>query len=618
MSELRFDSAAEAPPFDSQEVLEPFQVVGTFPTPTIGDRFPAQDFDGSQGWRVISAPGSLNGFNGVTVRVWAALDWGSMAGFVALASFGDGGATPDKFHTYTVGVAVGGILRFQIRYQDTSGVPRTVTLSSIPIPTKEWSQMTWTRERDLDTQVFAAYLDGVQLGTATNTDQIAYVQDTFWTLGHRQTLGVTDAFVIGQIEGVDVLSRAVTSIEELLEYRRRLLQEQWRDLVGDALPRARTVTETGMDVQRGSTYHTIRVRPWADLLGHAAARATNWDFAALPPDCYGSQLARFERALGIVTDQSASTTKRQVDVSAAMADLGGYTPEKLLSLATTLTGDPSPVLIVGSNIFDPVSTDPGSAPVVNPWIVKGDGTVTLIPTGMEIEGLTGATLRIAGDAVTAAWPIAHERLDGDTQPIRGGALSAKFVSLVGTAGNMQWTGVSILRQFEGLHLGVFFDGLLHFIAWRESVEDTYTTWTILDNVIVGASVGVYYDLLVGQWFATWNDTPADPNTIETAALPWTTRDVLSIALTNQSEATLVADLTAVWLDPNIQVPNAETARKYFLVAVNATRKDAVGQTAELRKRDRPTAIGHITYSLTALTDDSDSPADFTPLTGAVT
>ena len=619
MSELRFDSAAESPPYDSDEVLAPFEVVGSFPTPTPGERYASQIFDGTNGWRVVSAPNVLNGFNGFTVRVWAALDWGAMGGFVALASFGDGGPTPDKYHTYTVGIAVGGTLRLQVRYQDTAGTGRIVNVgSSIPIPVQPWSQITWTRERDGDAQLFASYIDGVPRGTNTNTDQIPYVQDTFWTLGHRQTLGVADAFVEGTIEGIDVLGYAVTPIEERLEYQRRLLQESSRDLVADALPSARTPTERGVATERGSTYHAIRVRPLADITGNVSARARNFDLAGLPPNCYGSQLARFERSLKFAVDTSRSTSKRQADVSAAMADLGGYKAEKLLEYAKILTGDPSPVLVVGVNTWTPTSTDAGIVPVVNPWIVKGDGTVNLTPAGMEIKGLAGATLRIAGDAVIAAWAIAHERLDGNVRPIRGGMMSAQLVSLAGSSATA-WTGFSLLRQFAGLHVGIWFDGLTHFIGYRTSAEDTYTVgWTILGNIALGGVAGVYYDELLGRWFATWNDTPADPTTTQTAALPWTTEDVQSIAMTNQSESVLGADLTSVWLDPIVQAPNAETARKYYLVCVNATSKDAVGQTAQLRRRDRPTAIGSITYSLEMVAEDTDSPLDFTPLTGDVT
>jgi hypothetical protein len=622
MSELRFDSAAEAPPYDRDQVLTPFEVVGVFPVPIPGERYPSQVFDGSNGWQVVTAPSSVNGFNAVTIRVVCRPDWVSMsdATFRALGAYGDGGPLASQHLSFAAGVIVGGgMFLLAGQYQTVAGVPKTaiINLPGSDIPAMPWVQITITRERSGDGHVWRGFVNGEKLGEIATTDSIAYVQDSPWTLAHISTLGVAGSFFEGTIESVDVLTHAATSEEEFLAYKRRLLQEESRELVADALPRARTPTERGVATERGSTYHAIRVRPLAELVGNVAARAANWNLTALPPTCYGSQLAMFERAFGIPTDTTIPTSHRQATVSAAMADLGGFQADKLLTFAATLTGDPSPVLIVGSNTFTPTSTDPGSPDVVNPWIVKGDGTVHLIPAGMELEGLTGATLRVAGDAITAAWPIAHERLDGDTRPIRGGMLSAELVSLAGSS-ITAWTGISLLRQFNGLHIGIWFDGLGYIIARRESTEDTYTPWQSLGNLAPGGVAGVFYDETIGQWFASWNNTPADLTTTQIAALPWTTQDVLSIALTNQSEGVLGADLTSVWLDPVVQVPNAETARKYYLVCVNATSKDAVGQTAQLRRRDRPTAVGHITYALEAVTDDTDSPADFTPLTGDVT
>lgn len=605
MADLVFTGVAEAPPVDLDGGLFGWTVSGPFPAVADGERYPAQDYTGSSGWRLQTS--EFNGFSSLTVSATMAADWGALdgAGFVTIAAYGDGGPLASAYHSWAVGlVVVGSTVTVRGQYQDSAGAVQTIDVGSFAVPAATWSVLHVTREERAPGSTWAAYLDGGLVGTASVSDTIAYGQDTLLTLGYLSTLGVASAHFLGRLESISLASSAATAEEVRQLYLARRTREEYRAVVASLLP--------PLDRERGSNYHALRVRPLADGLGAARARISNWESAALLPTAYGSQLDRWRRSLGLSVNDPRPSSVLQEETAVLFADPASFTIERTRQIGARIMGvDVGDVAVSEPrNRIEPRTTATPDRPVAGPWNVKGDASATYTATGLVLRSRDGVDLRwwadtSRGQECTLACDHRDQAAVIDERVVSGVGFAATLVALSGTSAT-QWGGFILVGQQRARHIGVYDDGGTLRIASRDTLDRTLGPWTQIATITVGAELAVFWDDLVGEFFVGVNPTPGDPTTQNVYMLPALTTAVIRAGLAIGAEGDLSGDIEAEWTSAVLQWPDAETTRKYFVSTPTPAESDPVSQTAQLRALGRPTTQGHITYTPTAVAADPGS------------
>jgi hypothetical protein len=594
-----------------------WSLVGS-PVTEFGDRFYRAVFDGTSGYGASGlelAP--WNGFAALTVAVEAAPDFVALDGhgFVALASYGDGGPTVPEHHHWAVGIVVGSSVTYRVEYQDAAGTPQGFDLFTAPIPTGGKLAAVFVRERNSTGHCWTLYLDGALVAIVDQSRPNRICPTGLLgplTIGYRSTLGVLGSGFVGTIENLRFDSEPWTATQVQMEARVTPLQVKSYDTVAQYHPIARGPGQRGVNVDRTSNYGKYRVRPFADAVGALRARLENFYAAALPPNCYGSQLERWERALDL--PPVGTVAERQRRVLSRWQDTGTFTTADVQRLGATILGvDTSQVAVYQPPTrLQPVTTAGTVTPLHGNWHVTGAGDTDLTPTGIRLRSTSGTVLK--SQEATLVCGHQEQILSGSARVREGGDFAATLVAASGTATG-QWTGFVLAGMQAARYIGVYFDGAIWRLAYRDRVNRVLGSWTQLGICMPGSQLAMSWDKTAAAWIVRRFADPSDLTPEETHQLPALggLSPVYRFGLCNGSEGALSGALEATWTGVTVQWPGSPTAYRYYVVSPTDGALSPVEPTAQLRARQRPTTQGYVTYEQDMLAETPGAMAEYTPL-----
>lgn len=345
MSQIVFDFEPEGTPYDRDEQLTAWRLVGssTYPTAISGARFAARTFDGTSGYEAEDAASALQGLGSIAWRILCRPDYDALAGTtVTLIARGSGGPTTGDYWPWEVQLTVNGgatQATVTLAWQDGAGATVTHDLGTYDRPAPgSWTLVAVTREPVESGTYLRLVVDGVPFPELAVADLWTATPDEVVTLGCRNNAGAYEQFFIGDIELAWVELEAATPLQERHAYHALLVHPpEDRETIRRYLIGLDEVIPT-----RGSVYDKARIRPLSELLTTVSEAVETRADAALPDNAYGPRLREWETTLALTDATSLSVAERQVRAAAALGKIEGLSLAFQEGHATEIleTGDP--------------------------------------------------------------------------------------------------------------------------------------------------------------------------------------------------------------------------------------------------------------------------------------
>jgi hypothetical protein len=616
VAELKFDREPAGVPYDAIGQLTEWRIVDTVPGPVDGERFPAREFVAG-GYRAVDASSLFLGLKGISAHLVLMPDTQALAGRQALMYRGQGGPTASEYWAWGFELErSGSTYTVYATHQDQLGGIVEQTIGAFTT-TAEWFALAISRETDGDEFRARAWLDGDPIGEVSTVTSTTATPGQLVSLGCRViAAGTCERIYRGRIERVIVNGEAATDAQVRFEFA------ALRGAYPDAYATWASYLPASLDRSPTSAYGRYKVRMMAEIRSLFDAAAARYEDAALPPDAYGAQLAKFEAALGLTPSATATIDERQASTSAALGGIQDLSPASLQALAAALFGVPvgGVAILEGANRFDIPVVGAGELTGA-PWTVRGPATVTNEVGGLSIVATAGRDLRYhpLGDrAVFVDLYSAHNRPDARESDH---GLSAIFDQAAGIQEDT-WTGLALVQP----------DGAVYWLALDSGgvVVREYDLITGLSGrtVLDGAAVAPLEMVIewipetlpsspvgaAGRWDGRWRTPGTGPG-------GWTTYSFVDdpVGEVARIGISLASALPATNLDLAILVTEAQykagdsPAWAYWQAFdQDPVNRDQVAHSAELDRKGRAVSRGSATYE-DALVCNTDGAAwDFTP------